>query len=108
MNNTQLFVTIIIIGVVTFFFRFSFIYLYGRFQLPEWITKAMHFAPAAVMSALIFPAIIIDNNTLWISPQNPRLTAGIFAMFIAWRTKNLLITIISGLGFFWLLLFLLN
>ena len=106
MNNSQLILTIIIISIGTFLFRFSFIYLFGRFQLPLWVQNSMKFVPSAVLSALVFPAIIIKEDIIWISPQNPRLIAGIIAMFIAWRTKNLLLTIVVGLGVFWLIVFL--
>lgn len=102
MNNLLLVLTIGAIGLGTFLFRFSFIFLYGRFHLPEWLRRAMRFVPAAVLSALIFPAILVDGDMIWISLQNPRMIAGIVAMLVAWRTKNLLATIASGLGVFWL------
>ena len=103
-SNLQLILIISVIGLGTFLFRFSFIYLYGRFELPEWLRRSMRFVPAAVLSALIFPAILVDGDVIWISLQNPRLIAGFFAMLVAWRTKNLLGTIATGLGVFWLLL----
>ncbi len=106
MNNSQLALTIIIIGIGTFLFRFSFIYLYGKLQLPEWVHQAMRFVPPAVLSALIFPAILVKEEVVWISPQNPRLVAGMVAIIIAWKTKNLLLTIATGLGIFWLIIFL--
>jgi len=105
MNNTQLILTIIFIGIGTFLFRFSFIYLYGRFELPNWIRRAMRYVPPAVLSALIFPAIVIKDEIIWISPQNPRLIAGIVAIIIAWKTKKLLLTIGVGMVLFWLISF---
>lgn len=105
MNNTQLILTIILIGIGTFLFRFSFIYLYGRFELPNWIRRAMRYVPPAVLSALIFPAIVIKDEIIWISPQNPRLIAGIIAIIIAWKTKKLLLTIGVGMVLFWLISF---
>lgn len=105
MSKSQLILTIIIISIGTFVFRFSFIYLYGKFQLPEWVKKAMPFVPQAVLSALIFPAIIIKENMAWISPQNPRLVAGVIAMLIAWKTKSAILTIVIGLCVFWLMVF---
>jgi len=105
MNNTQLILTIILIGIGTFLFRFSFIYLYGRFELPNWIRRAMRYVPPAVLSALIFPAIVIKDEIIWISPQNPRLIAGIIAIIIAWKTKKLLLTIGLGMVLFWLISF---
>ena len=104
MNNLQLILMIGVIGLGTFLFRFSFIYLYGKIKLPEWLRRSMRFVPAAVLAALIFPAILVDGDIIWISLQNPRLIAGLFAMVVAWRTKSLLGTIASGLGVFWLLL----
>lgn len=106
MTNAELILTILIISMGTFIFRFSFIYLYGRFNLPEWLRRSMHFVPPAVLSALIFPAIILKDDIIWISPQNPRLLAGIIAMIIAWRTKSSILPIAFGLGIFWLMVFL--
>ena len=105
MSNVQLAFTVIIIGVGTNLFRFSFIYLYVNLKLPEWIPRAMRFVPPAVLSALIFPAILIKEEVLWMSPQNPRLVAGLVAIIVAWKTKNLLLTIAIGLGIFWLITF---
>ena len=105
MSNSELILTILIISIGTFIFRFSFIYLYGRVNLPEWLRRAMHFVPPAVLSALIFPAIILKENIIWISPQNPRLVAGLIAMIVAWRTKSSILPIVIGLGVFWLMLF---
>lgn len=105
MNNLQLILTILIIGLGTFAFRFSFIFLYGKMKLPQWVHRAMRFVPPAVLSALIFPEILIRDEALWISYENPRLIAGMVAIAIAWKTKNLLLTIATGLGIFWLIIF---
>lgn len=106
MNKTKLILTIIIIAMGTFLLRFSFIYLYGRFELPKWLRTAMKYVPTAILSALVFPAILIKDDMIWVSPQNPKLIAGIIASFIAWKTKNLVLTILAGLGVFWLMVFL--
>ena len=105
MDNLQLILTILIIGLGTFIFRFSFIFLYGKLTLPEWVHRAMRFVPPAVLSALIFPAILIKDQELWLSYENPRLLAGMVAIAVAWKTKNLLLTIATGLGIFWLIIF---
>lgn len=103
MSNNHLVLIISVIGLGTFLFRFSFIHLYGRFNLPAWIKRSMRFVPAAVLSALIFPAIMLQQGALVISFHNSRLVAGALAMLVAWRTKNLLATIASGLLIFWML-----
>jgi branched-subunit amino acid transport protein len=94
-------------GLITFGMRFSLIYLFGRFEVPETIRKALHYVPPAVLSAIIFPELFLQNGTLNISLENTRLLAGLIAILVAWFSKNTLITIIAGmLALFLLKLFL--
>ena len=84
-------------GLITFLIRFSFIYLFGRFEIPETIRKALHYVPPAVLSAIIFPELFLRDGTLNVSLENTRLLAGLVAILVAWFTKNTLITIIAGM-----------
>ena len=84
-------------GVITFGIRFSFIYLFGRFHIPETIRKALHYVPPAVLSAIIFPELFLQNDKLNLSLDNTRLLAGLVAMLVAWFSKNTLFTIIAGM-----------
>ena len=94
-------------GLITFGMRFSLIYLFGRFEIPETMRKALHYVPPAVLSAIIFPELFIHNGTFDISLENPRLLAGLIAILVAWFSKNTLLTIIIGmLALFLLQLFL--
>ena len=85
-------------GLITFCMRFSLIYLLaeGRFEVPETIRKALHYVPPAVLSAIIFPELFLRNGTLDLSLENTPLLAGLFAILVAWFSKNTLITIIAG------------
>jgi branched chain amino acid efflux pump len=96
-------------GLITFCMRSSLIYLLaeGRFEIPETIRKALHYVPPAVLSAIIFPELFLRNGTLDLSRENTSLLAGLFAILVAWFSKNTLITIIAGtLALFLLKLFL--
>ena len=84
-------------GLVTFGMRFSLIYLFGRFQVPETMRRALHYVPPAVFSAIIFPELFLRNGSLDISTENTRLLAGLIAMLVAWFSKNTLITILAGM-----------
>ena len=84
-------------GLLTFGIRFSFIYLFGRFQIPETMRRALHYVPPAVLSAIIFPELFLHGGKLNISLDNDRLLAGLAAVVVAWFTKNTLITIIAGM-----------
>src|SRR5574338_421114 len=84
-------------GLITFGMRFSLIYLFGKFQVPETVRKALHYVPPAVLSAIIFPELFLPNGSLDVSLGNTRLFAGLVAILVAWFSKNTLITIIAGM-----------
>jgi branched-subunit amino acid transport protein len=84
-------------GLITFGMRFSLIYLFGRFQVPETLRKALHYVPPAVLSAIIFPELFLREGTMDLSFENTRLLAGVIAIVVAWFSKNTLITIIAGM-----------
>lgn len=85
-------------GLITFSMRFSFIYLFGKFEIPETLKKALHYVPPAVLSAIIFPELFIQNGQLSFDLSNVRLLAGILAIIAAWFSKNTLITILVGMA----------
>ena len=84
-------------GLITFGMRFSFIYLFGKFKVPDKLRMALHYVPPAVLSALIFPALLIKSNAIDISIGNTYLMAGIVAAAVGLITKNTLMTILAGL-----------
>lgn len=83
-------------GLLTYGMRLSFIYLLGRFDVPETIRRALRFVPPAVLSAIIAPDLLIPDSHLDFSFGNHRLLAGLVAILVAWRTKNMLLTILAG------------
>lgn len=85
-------------GLITFGMRFSFIYLFGRFHIPETLRRALHYVPPAVLSAIIFPEILIHDGKLALTLGNDRLLAGLVAVLVALWTKNTLLTILAGIA----------
>lgn len=94
----ELWPVIIGIGLVTFAIRLSFILLFGKMAMPDWVRRALRFIPTAVLSAIIFPELAMPGGELNLTPGNPRLLAGILAALVAWRTKNVILTILAGMG----------
>jgi branched-subunit amino acid transport protein len=86
-------------GLITFAMRFSLIYLLaeGRFQVPETMRRALHYVPPAVLSAIIFPELFLQDGALSVSLDNTRLMAGLVAIVVAWFSKNTLFTILAGM-----------
>ena len=92
-------------GLVTFGIRFSLIYLFGKFEVPETMRKALHYVPPAVLSAIIFPELLIRDDVLNLSLDNYRMLAGLVAILVAWFSKNTLNTILAGMVTLFLLQF---
>ncbi len=90
---------IIILGMtlVTFLPRYGTLALLGRIELPKPIFNALKFVPPAVLSAIVLPALLFKDDQLYIALDNSYLVAGIFAGVIAWRSRNLLLTIVLGM-----------
>lgn len=89
---------ILFAGLLTFGTRFSFILLLDRIQVPAWFRRGLRFVPAAVLSAIILPELATYNAAWGFSLHNPQFYAGALAVLVAWRTKNVLLTIITGMA----------
>jgi branched-subunit amino acid transport protein len=96
-------VIVVIAGALTYATRLSFIAAHGRLQLPPWFTRALTFVPVAVLSAIILPELVAHDGTVVVSLANWRLLAGVAAMLISWRTKNVWLTIAAGMAALWAL-----
>lgn len=103
-----LWLMLLIIGLITYAIRLSCIGLLGQKEMPALLLKALRFVPITVLPAIILPQLFLRNNTLVLSVQNPRWIAGILAGIVAWRTRNVLLTILIGMVALWVLQFLLS
>jgi len=103
MTAARVWALIIGMGVITYTLRLSMIVLLGRVQLPPAVLRALRYVPAAVFSALIAPALVRPAGPLWISAANPYLLAGVLAALVAWRSQNMVLTIVLGMTALWLL-----
>jgi len=90
-------------GIVTYAIRLSLILLLGRFTVPPLVQRALRFVPPAVLSALIFPELLLPGGTLMLSLANPRLLAGALAGVVAWQSRNVLLAISVGMVAMWVL-----
>jgi branched-subunit amino acid transport protein len=90
-------------ALVTFAVRYPVLALMGKVRLPDPIFRALRYVPPVVLTAIIVPAMIMpQHNRLDLSYTNSYLVAGLIATLVAWRTKNLLLTIVLGMIALWL------
>lgn len=86
--------------LVTFLIRYPLLAMSGRITLPPRLIQALNYVPPAVLTAIIVPSVLIDNNSLWLGLDNPRLIGALAAIGIGLWKKNLLLTILIGMGAF--------
>ncbi len=87
-------------ALVTFAVRYPVMAFVGRIPLPEGVIRALRYVPVAVLTAIIVPAAVMPAGTADFRLSNAYLFGSIAALLIAWRTKNLLLTIALGMAFF--------
>ena len=94
-------------ALVTLAVRYPILALLGKVPLPAPAFRALRYVPPAVLTAIVVPAVVFKDNVLDITFSNDYLVAGVVSVLMAWRTRNLLLTIAVGmfvlLGWRWLL-----
>ncbi len=89
-------------ALVTFAVRYPVLALLGKIPLPEPIFRALRYVPAAVLTAIIVPVVVIgQDNRLDLRLTNAYLIAGLVSALVAWRTRSLLLTIVLGMVALW-------
>jgi len=102
-DATTLWAVVLVAGVGTYAFRLSFVLLFGRLDdVPDWLAFLLRFVPAAVLAALVAPAVLAPTGDPLGGAPPPRLVAGGVAAVVAWRTENLFATIVLGMVTLWL------
>lgn len=89
----------ILLGLVTTLPRASFIVLGERAALPENLQKALRYAPAAALAAIVAPDIFVAGGELTV--LSPRLAAAAAAVTAALLSKNPWLPFIAGMGVLW-------
>lgn len=98
----MLWLAVIAIGLITFAYRVSFILFAHRLRLPANLQHSLRFVPIAALTAIIVPELVMSSGQLDLGLDNSRLLAGLLAAIVAWRTRNVLLTIVCGMAVLWL------
>ncbi|MFB6071482.1 MAG: AzlD domain-containing protein [Halobacterium sp.] len=92
---------LVVVGaaVGTYALRVSFVTLFGRLEtVPPRVKRTLAFVPPAVLAALVAPELLLRDGGLAVSLGNHRLLAGLFAAAVAWRTEDMLATVVAGMA----------
>jgi branched-subunit amino acid transport protein len=94
----NLWLTIVSMALLTFYQRASFLLLPERVQLPPVLVRALRYVPAAVLTAIWAPELLLANGVPSVALGNERLLAGLVAIGVAWRWRVTFGTILAGLA----------
>ncbi|WP_353112407.1 AzlD domain-containing protein [Salinisphaera dokdonensis] len=108
MSTTMVWLTIAMAGLLTFLLRWSFIAMIDSLEMPPAVRRALRFVPAAVLSAIIWPAVIVQDGAIDLWIDNLHLIAALIAAVVAWRTRSIFYTIAVGMLALWGLTALVN
>lgn len=84
-----LWLTLIGMALVTFALRAAFLVLPPGIELPALFGRALRYVPAAVLTAIWAPEVLVKNE---------QLPAGVVAIAVAWRWRMTFATILAGLA----------
>lgn len=88
---------ILLAGAGTYALRASFLAAARRLvDLPPLTERILRQIPPAVLAALVVPALVRPGGEfdLW----QPRLLAGVVAALVSWRTRNIALTLVTGMA----------
>ena len=95
-EGVWLWVAFVLMAMTTVGTRGSFILLGEKGRLPPALQRALRYAPAAALSALVMPDLLLDGAGF--DPFNPKLAAGLVVIVVATRWRNPWLPFILGMG----------
>lgn len=94
---------IALLGVGTLLIRASFLVGTAGRTAPPLVERVLRLVPAAVLSALVAPALVFPDQRLDLTPGNHHLVAGLLAAGVAWKTRSVPWTLALGMIAMWVL-----
>lgn len=101
----SLWLTVLGMGIVTYGIRLSLFVLVSHTALPRAARDALRFVLPAVLFAIILPAVLYvgEDQSFDLTLRNERLLAAAFAAAVAWLSKNVWLTVVTGMAILWVL-----
>ena len=99
--------SIVIVGVINYLTRLGSIVLVDPKKMNSTTKQVLSYVPSAVFPCIIFPAVFFDNSVNFVNIYDPKILGTFIAFIFGYYSKNLLLTIVSGLISYWTLIYLL-
>jgi len=100
--NTETITVIVAMGIVTYIPRWLPLFFLSRRRLPHWLVLWLDFIPAAILSALVLPAIVTAGTPRQLEWNRLELWVTIPTLIFALHTRSLAGTVMFGMALYWL------
>jgi branched-subunit amino acid transport protein len=95
--TSRIWTAIVLAGIGTYAMRASFLVFAHRLaDVPPGVQRLLRQIPPAALASIVVPALLRPETQidLW----QPRFVAGVAAAAVAWRTRNIALTLVVGIG----------
>ena len=103
MSDNYVWTIIVLVTLGNMFMRMVFVEAYGKIKLHPLVERGLAFVPAAVLSSIIMPAVLMPNKQFVPLMENPKLWAALVAALVAWHYRSIFRTLLAGMATLWLL-----
>ncbi|KJK24455.1 branched-chain amino acid transporter [Burkholderiaceae bacterium 16] len=98
MSHLEIWVALAGMAVVTIVTRALFLMAGERVTVPDRIQRALRYAPAAALAAIILPDLMTWHGHFTIAPGNYKLVAGAVALVFYLLTRRMVGMIAAGMA----------
>lgn len=102
MPESDTIMLVLAMGVVTYVPRWAPLFLLTSRRLPDGVIAWLDLIPAAILSALLMPALLLSPDPRQVSLLRPELLAAVPTFVFALKTKSLGGTVVAGMMLYWL------
>lgn len=100
--QAQFWLIIVVLAFGTWAMRSFPIMLHGHVPHPHWLERLLKYVPVAAMTALSVPGVLYLKHAGVYQFAPERTVAGVVALFVALRTRNILATLAAGMVALWI------
>lgn len=103
MTTLDYLLLVIGMGMVTYLPRWLPLALLTQRRLPGWLVAWLEFVPAAILGALLVPALVATGEPRRLDLLRPELFAAVPTFAFAVKTRSFAGTVVVGMLAFWLI-----
>ena len=83
----------------------SMVTLIDKNVFNENFRKILDYVPSVVFPSIIFPGVLLNDYGTLVTITDPKIYGALTAIFVGYFSRNVILTIISGLTSYWFLIF---